>query len=72
MRLQGKGIELKKIDMVTGKEILEVFIEYKKDTETLHVDNIRTHMDSKTQIVGEYKLAPDREQKNKDLLGIEV
>lgn len=72
MRLQGKGIELKKIDMITGNEILECFIEYKSSTKTLSIDNIRTHMGSKTQIIGEYDLAPDREQKNKALLGITV
>merc|ERR1712147_556909 len=64
MRLQGKGIELKKIDMITGNEILECFIEYKSSTKTLSIDNIRTHMGSKTQIIGEYDLAPDREHKN--------
>jgi len=72
MRLQGQGIELKKVDLVTGKESLECFIEYKKETKTLRIDNIRTHLGAKTQLVGEYDLAPDKEQKNKDLLGITV
>ena len=72
MRLQGQGIELKKVDLITGKESLECFIEYKKETKTLHIDNIRTHLGAKTQLVGEYDVAPDREQKNKDLLGITV
>ena len=44
LRLQGKGIELKKIDMVTGKEILECFIEYKKDTKRLLIDSVRTRL----------------------------
>ena len=70
MRLQGQGIELKKVDLVTGRESLECFIEYKKQTKTLRVDNIRTHLGAKTQLVGEYDVAPDKEQKNKDLLGI--
>ena len=72
MRLQGKGLELKKIDMVTGKEILECFIEYKKDSKRLVIENMRTHMGAKTQIVGEYDIAPNIEQKNKALLGIDV
>jgi len=72
LRLQGQGIELKKVDLITGRELLECFIEYKKDTKTLSIDNIRTHMGAKTQLVGEYDVAPDREQKNKAILGITV
>ena len=68
MRLQGKGLELKKIDMVTNVETVECFIEYKKETKTLIVDNIRTHLGSKIQVVGEYDLAPHEEQKNKDYM----
>ena len=56
--------------MVTGKEILECFIEYKKDTKRLLIENTRNHMGSKTQIIGEYAKAPNHLQKNKALLGL--
>lgn len=70
LKLEGRGISLKKIDAVTEEEVVDCFIEYKKDEykkgeKQLVIDNNRSRKGVKSQVVGTYTLASWKDQKNK-------